>query len=108
MATYGLLGLVACGLPAAATSFAAERMPNLLGEAFTRPMLTPPIFYGSDMSSAMAVSEPTDFESYMMLLVFFFCNRKFITSFSRSVFGSTYAVYVARRPDGGWQSSALY
>ena len=74
MATYGFLGVGDVGLAAAWTNLAALRMPSFDGEAFTRPMLRP-FFVGSDeigRSSTMAVSEPTDFESWIMLLGFFF------------------------------------
>ena len=77
-------------------------MPSFDGEAFTRPMLKP-FFVGSDeigRSSTIAVSEPTDFESWIMLFGFFFCNKKFITSFSRSVFGCTGDYCVASLPLG--------
>ena len=55
---YGLLGLA---------NWAAFLITSLEGEALTRPILKP-FFVGSDISLSTMVSEPTDFESRMMLL----------------------------------------
>ena len=102
METYGLLGLA---------YYAAFFIPSFDGEAFRRP-IRKSFFIESDMSLSMTVSEPTDFESIMILLTCgaFFCIRKLNTSFSSSVLGSAAAVFycVFTRVPGGWQSFARY
>ena len=61
--TYGLFGLA---------FKAAFFMPNFDGDAFTRPMLIPGPLLGSNppanASLSGTVSEPTDLESWIMLL----------------------------------------
>ena len=81
---YGLFGLA---------YIAAFFIPNFYGDAFTRPMLVPffALSPGNPSNSfSWMVSEPTDFESRIILLTYgpFFYIRKLKTSFSSSVFGS--------------------
>ena len=88
---YGLLGLA---------NYAAFFIPSFEGDALTRPMLAP-----IAISLSTMVSEPTDFESRMMLLTCgaFFYIRKLNTSFSSSVLGSATGIldYVFMRWPGG-------